>query len=148
MVRLFSLAGDRTLELDFPDVLHNLRLALVRAQEGRAGRGSDDVCRQALDNVADTLRTKSRGLIYEYRSQDPRVQSAADELSMVCGSHEAGQKGFRKVGLEDIGRCVRYLKRQFEEAGTRGASYLDLAAQVVAEEYRAAERKGLVEGHR
>ena len=142
VARLLSLAGDPGFESVWPDVLHNLRLALVRVQQGRVADLTDSECMEAVGNASDTLRTRSKGLIYEYRSHNPHAQLAADELLQVVGNHETGQKGFRRVGIEDLGRCLRYLKQQFEESEKRGTGYLSLAAQAVGRQYVAGEGAG------
>ncbi|MEO0082328.1 MAG: hypothetical protein ABIL25_08575, partial [candidate division WOR-3 bacterium] len=116
MVRLLTLAGDVTVERSWPDVVHNLRLALLRVKQTRVQDLTDRECGEAVGNVADTLRTRAKGLIYEYRSQNSRVQLVTDELAEVASCHEQGVRGFRRVALEDIAMCVRYLKRQLEQA--------------------------------
>lgn len=144
LLRFVSLVRDIAPEDDWYVVLHNIWLAMVRMRQGRVPELSDADCREAASNVADTLRTRSKGLIYEYRSQNPRVQLVADELTSVVFSHEAGRGGYRKVGTEELGRCLRYVVRQIEEAEKQSISFLDLAAQTVTGEYLADDRSLLV----
>lgn len=119
------------------EVIHNLRLALVRSREGRVRDLTDDEARQALAGVSDMMRTRSKGLLYDFKTPDPRVQLAADELAGFAGLHERGEKGYVRARPEDIARALTYLARQAERAGAeaRGpAVFLDLCALVTAAE--------------
>ena len=134
---LFELGSDPNFERVMGEVLHNLRLALVRSREGRVRDLTDDEARQALAGVSDTMRTRSKGLLYDFKTPDPRVQLAADELAGFAGLHERGEKGYARARPEDIARALAYLARQAERAGAeaRGTTvFLDLCALVTAAE--------------
>ncbi len=135
MAKLMWLVRDQVPEDSWYVVLHNIWLALVRTQQQRLRELSDAECREAVADAANTLRTKAKGLIYEYRSQNPRVQLVADELALVISAHETGRGGYKKVELGELERCLRYVIKQIDEAHKRGMSFLDLASRSVTGAY-------------
>jgi len=142
LLKLMALAADRELEVDWHDVLHNLRLALVRVQGERVADATAAEASEALDNAAMTVRTRANGLIYEYRSHDPRVQFLADELLRVAEGHRTGAAGFRRVGPDEVLGCLRYIRRQAEAARKRGSDYFGLTGQAVGRSYVTATAPG------
>ena len=133
------------MELRYGEVLHNLRLTSTRFRRNRL---HDLKARQAFANVADTMRTRSSGLIFDFRSADPRVQMLADELLSVSTLHERGEKQMVKTDAVDLMKCFKYLERQAAAAEKRGrgdAAFLDLIAQSVTGEFLTREVEGLVE---
>ena len=92
LLRLAELGGGPNTELRQGDVLHNLRLAVSRIRRSRLRDLKDGEARQAFANAADTMRTRSSGLIFDFRSPDPRVQMLGDELLSVATLHERGEK--------------------------------------------------------
>ncbi len=135
LLRLVELAGDRELETDFFDVVHNLRLVLVRARRDRGPDLTAEVTAEALENAAATVRTRSRGVIYEFRSHDPRVQLLGDELLRVAEGHRGGEGGFRRVEATEVVRCIEYIRHQVKAAGQRGIDHFELAGQVVGRDF-------------
>lgn len=132
--KLAELSGDPEFEWKRSEVLHNLRFALSRVRNTRLRDVTDEEAARAFANVADTMRTRSSGLVYDFRSPDPRIQMLSDELLAVANLHEKGEKGLLKTDAGDLMACLRYLERQAKAAGRleRGAAYfLDLAAQGV-----------------
>ncbi len=134
LLKLVAL-GERDLEIAEFDVLHNFRLALVRVRRNRVHDLTEAEMKQALANAADTLRTKSKGLIYEFRSHNPRVQFATDELTAVAERHEKGDKGFRRVESGELAHCLRYLRHQAEDAIEREVGFFELTVQAVGRNY-------------
>jgi len=124
--RLLDLAGDPMVEYEMNDFMHNLRLALMRLVRTRLSDLSDSEAAEAIGNLADSLRTQRGGLIYEFRSSNPRIQMVTDALGSVLELHGKGEKELRKVGFEDAERCVRQLKRQVDAALKREVSFLAL----------------------
>jgi hypothetical protein len=135
------------MELRHGDVLHNLRLAVTRFRRTRQPDLKDSETRQAFMNLADTMRTRSSGLIFDFRSPDPRVQMLYDELVSLASLHERGEKGMVKADAATLMQCLKYLEKQdaVAEKQERGATfYLDLIAQSVTGEYLTREAGGLV----
>lgn len=149
LLRLAELGGDPDMELRHGDLLHNLRLAAALFRQSRLPDLKDSEARQALTNLADTMRTRSSGLIFDFRSPDPRVQMLYDSLLAVATLHERGEKGMAKTDAATLMQCLRYLQRQATaaEKQERGATYyLDLIAQSVAGKYLTQDTPGLVGG--
>lgn len=136
--RLAQVSGDPRTEIDWADVLHNLRLAAVRVRDSRLRDAADAELAQAFANVADTLRTRSHGLVYDYRSPDPRVQLFADEVAAIAGLHERGERGFRKVGPVDLAVLLRYVAAQCR-APAGAIACIDLFSQSVSRRFAGGE---------
>jgi len=124
--RLLDLAGDVAIEYELNDVMHNFRLALMRLARTRLSDLSASEAAEAIGNLADSLRTRRSGLIYEFRSSNPRIQMVTDALATVFELHEKGDKALRKVAPEELERCVRQLKRQVDAALRREVAFLAL----------------------
>jgi hypothetical protein len=138
--KLAELSGDPEFEWKWGEVLHNLRFALARVRNTRLRDLTDEEAGRAFANVADTMRTRSSGLVYDFKSPDPRIQMASDELLSVAGMHEKGEKGMLKADAAGLMACLRYLERQAKAAAgqDRGpAHFLDLAAQAVGSVFAA-----------
>jgi hypothetical protein len=130
-------------------VLHNLRFSVTRFRRDRLRDLKDSEARQAFANVADTMRTRSSVLIFNFRSPDPRVQMLADELLSVAALHERGEKQMAKTDAADLMKCLKYLERQAaaaEKLGRGNTAFLDLVAQSVTREFLLEQTQGLVRG--
>ena len=149
LLKLAELGGGPEMELRHGDVLHNLRLAVSRTRRSRLRDLKDSEARQAFANAADTMRTRSSGLIFDFRSPDPRVQMLGDELLSIATLHERGEKGMTKTDAATMMQCLKYLEKQTvaaEKQGRGDTMFLDLAAQSVAREFSTREPEGLVRG--
>jgi hypothetical protein len=149
LIRLAELSQDPDFEIRHGEVLHNLRLALTRIRRSRLVDLTDAEARQALSNAADTMRTRSSGLIFDFRSPAPRVQMLYDALVGVATLHERGEKGMAKADAATLMQCLKYLERQAAtaEKEERGATFfLDLMVQSVSNEFLTREPTGLVGG--
>jgi hypothetical protein len=138
LLRLAELGGDPDMELRYGEVLHNLRLGLARVRRGRRPDLKDSEARQAFANAADTMRARSSGLIFDFKSTDPRVQMLGDELLSLATLHERGEKGMARTDAADLMKCLKYLERQaaaVEKLGRGDTVFLDLVAQSVAGEF-------------
>ena len=149
LLKLAELGGGPDMELRYGDVLHNLRLSVTWFRRNRLHGLKDSEARQAFANVADTMRTRSSGLIFDFRSPDPRVQMLVDELLPVATLHERDEKQMAKTDAADLMKCLKYLERQAAAAEKQGRGdnvFLDLIAQSVTREFLLREAQGLVQG--
>jgi len=149
LIKLAELSQDPDFEIRHGEVLHNLRLGVTSFRQKRLPDMKDSEARQAFANVADTMRTRSSGLIYDFRSPDPRVQMLYDALVSVATLHERGEKGMAKADAATLMQCLKYLERQAAtaEKQERGATFLlDLIAQSVSREFLTREPEGIVRG--
>jgi hypothetical protein len=149
LLKLAELGGGPDMELRYGDVLHNLRFSVTRFRRDRVRDLKDNEARQAFVNVADTMRTRSSGLIFDFRSPDPRVQMLGGELLSVATQHERGEKQMAKTDAADLMKCLKYLERQAAAAEKQGhgdTAFLDLMAQSVTREFLLEQTQGLVRG--
>lgn len=119
---MLNLAGDPHFEADWHDVLSPLRQTAARILRQSKEATAIKVLLQALTNAAETAKTRSSGLIYEFRSPDPATQAATDELLTAASARTTGHGTFRQVSFTDIAMCLRYLHRQVAEALKRGVN--------------------------
>ncbi len=149
LLKLAELGEDPDMEIRNGEVLHNLRLSLARLRRSRLRDLTDSEARQAFANAADTMRVRSSGLIFDFKSTDPRVQMLGDELLSVAILHERGEKGMARTDAADLMKCLKYLERQAAavEKLERGvALFLDMISQAVSREYLVREPDGVVLG--
>jgi len=150
LLKLAELGGDPDVEVRYGEVLHNLRLSVTRTRRGRLPDLKDGEARQAFANVADTMRTRSSGLIFDFRSPDPRVQMLGDELLSVAALHERGEKGMARTDASTLMRCLKYLEHQTTaaERQERGdVLFLDLIAQSISRQFLRPEPEELLGQH-
>lgn len=119
-VQLAALGGDAVVERTWPALVHNLRLALVLARKGRVDGLTDAEAHKALSGAADTFRARARGVIYDFKTPDFRVQLVVDELLRVAGLHERGEQGFQLCRADDIRSALSYLARLAERSVAAG----------------------------
>lgn len=129
--RLVNLAGDYEFEANFLDVIHNLRMAIVKTKEKTHSNLSEDEALQAIDNVLRAQRALSRGVIYEFRSPNINIQMIMEGLMLVSRWHQDGEKGLRRFGSGEITACLEYLQRQARVAKEKGVKFLELWANSV-----------------
>ena len=147
LLKLAELGGDPDVEVRYGEVLHNLRLSVTRTRRGRLPDLKDGEARQAFANVANTMRTRSSGLIFDFRSPDPRVQMLGDDLLSVATLHERGEKGMARTEASALMRCLKYLEHQAAAAERQGRGdyvFLDLIAQSISREFLRREPEELL----
>lgn len=124
--RLVNLEGNAKFESDFFEVLHNLRMAVVKIKEKTHSNLSEDEVLAAIGNVLRTQRALSRGVIYEFRSPNIHIQMVAEGLMTVMRWHKDGEKGLRRIEPRHIATCLEYLQRQAQVAKEKGVKFLAL----------------------
>ncbi|MEO0070672.1 MAG: hypothetical protein ABIK39_01105 [candidate division WOR-3 bacterium] len=129
--RLVNLAGDNRFEVKFFEVLHNLRMTVVKIRARANFNLSEDEVLEAIDNVLRTQRALSRGVIYEFRSPNVNTQMVMEGLMLVVRWHKDGEKGLRRLEPEEITTCLEYLQRQGQVAKEKGVKFLELWANSV-----------------
>lgn len=130
--RLVKLSGDGEFEITWFEVLHNLRLTLIRVGQKTATKLTNDEASAALANLIASRRVRSKGLIYELRSPNPNIQEVADSLRTMVERYEkegAGQNG--RYAPSELDECLRYLHRQAKTAEQKGVDFLGLLSLTV-----------------
>ncbi|MBM3322698.1 hypothetical protein FJY69_04395, partial [candidate division WOR-3 bacterium] len=131
VVRLARASGSPEFSREWVDVLHNLRWALLWSEVRDL---TDGEARAAFEHAASTLRTRSKGLIYDFRSPDPRVQMIVEELLQVADAHEQGLHGLRRAGPAELAACLRHLERTvaaFLQQASGENRFIEVAAQSI-----------------
>ncbi|MGQ9708140.1 MAG: hypothetical protein ACUVUR_04620 [bacterium] len=141
--RLVRLNGDPEFELKWFEVLHNLRLALVRVKELTQPALGDDEALVALANIIESRRVRSKGLIYDFQSPNPNIQKAADALMKVIEHYENGRTGPEpEITPAELTGCLRYLHQQASTARDKGVRFLSLFGLCVGSRLIGLERAG------
>jgi hypothetical protein len=84
-------AGDteplkRVRELD-AEYVNALDQSILEVRNNRFRDLLDREVKEALENVLKTVETAEKGLLYEYRSPDPRIQILADSVKRVADEY-------------------------------------------------------------
>uniref|UniRef100_A0A7C4CBK8 Uncharacterized protein n=1 Tax=candidate division WOR-3 bacterium TaxID=2052148 RepID=A0A7C4CBK8_UNCW3 len=133
LVRLAGIAGDLEFERQWFEVLNVLRQALLDFR--RTDAATLDWLAAGIANAAETARVRTSGLIYDFKSTDPRVQKVADALGQVAAGFGQGRSDRPRIEPVEMARCLRYVERQTRAAAERGMSaetYFDLLCQSVS----------------
>ncbi|MGQ9679125.1 MAG: hypothetical protein ACUVUD_07615, partial [bacterium] len=129
--RLVDVSGDGAFELKFFSVLHDFRLTLVKFREIYRDAISDSEIVTAIKNAAETLRVRSRGLIFDFKSTNPTVQQATDSLLEIAEwYHNKGTEG-STIGFEELSAGLRYLEKQILSASQRSIDFWSLVRGTV-----------------
>lgn len=129
--RLVDLSGDRYVELKFFSVLHDFRLTLVKFLEIHKGTISDSEIVTAIKHAAETLRVRSRGLIFDFRSTNPKVQQATDLLLEIAEWYHNNGKEENTIGFEELSTSLGYLEKQILSVTKRGIDFWSLVKETV-----------------
>lgn len=88
----------------------------------------DREVKEALENVLKTVETAEKGLLYEYRSPDPRIQILADSVKRVADEYREK----RKVETIETRTClmaaITAIKSMLKH-NPDSTAYLDLITQ-------------------
>jgi hypothetical protein len=115
-----------------PEYVNALDLSILEIRNTRFRDLLDREVREALENVLKTVETGEKGLIYEYRSPDPRIQILSDGIKRVVGEFQ----NKRRVETEETKACllaavtaIRSMLRHNPDS----VAYLDLITQYARE---------------
>jgi hypothetical protein len=115
-----------------PDLLHNLELAILTTRDTRFRDLRDQEVKEALENTHRTILTVRRGVLYAYKSSDPRVQILTDAVQALIAKHSQGEEGLRKPAPEEFEGCLVASLAVLKAAVRRNpesTEYLDLVTQ-------------------
>jgi len=134
--RLVKLSGDAEFEVTWFELLHNLRLTLMRVREKTNLKLTNNEAITALANLIESRRLRSKGLIYELKSPNPNIQEATDNLRMIVEHYEksGGNQNGRYLPSELDG-CIRYFHQQAKTANRKGVDFLGLLSLTVGKRF-------------
>lgn len=127
------------------DVIEHLEYAIGRERLLSRDLADRDVV-QAVDILIETYRTEDKGILYERKSDDLRVESLRRELRKTVESfrNPGGEqsKGLvdprnRRLPLREAVECLEFVRSMAEAyMGDRGADkrYVDLLARMIRRE--------------
>ncbi len=136
--KLVNFQGDGEFEVAQFEVLHNLRLGLIKSRERARFTLTVEEVLSAINNAVETLRIRFSGLLYDFRSPNPNVQQTTEAILEIVQGHEKGDRGLKKVELSDILRCLQYIKRQIGAFQERGADFWGVIGDCVGRHFLAA----------
>ncbi len=133
--KLVSFWGDGEFEIAQFEVLHNLRLGLIKSRNETRPPLTDEEALTAMSNAVETLRIRSSGLVYDFKSPNPNVQQTTETILEIVRWHETGERGLKKTGRGDLLRCLQYIKRQLNAARERGVDFWGLIENCVGRHF-------------
>ncbi|MEO0108153.1 MAG: hypothetical protein ABIK62_03155 [candidate division WOR-3 bacterium] len=98
-----SLRRVRDIDPEFADALEE---SIRDVREDRFQDLRDREVKESLENVYRTLKTEEKGVIYEYRSPDPRIQIVADAVSHTIARYREGRETSHQIEPIAAQACV------------------------------------------
>jgi hypothetical protein len=89
-----------------PEFVNEIEHAINVVHTERFRDLKDREVKEALDNVFKTVQTEEKGLLYDYRSPDPRIQIMADAIARVIKRYREGENVSHKVDLLEVKSCL------------------------------------------
>lgn len=91
----------RVREID-PEFAGDFEHGILGIRETRFRDLKDREVKEAVENLMKTVRTGESGLLYEYRSPNPRIQIIADALKAVIDRYREGKNVSHSVGTDEV----------------------------------------------
>lgn len=130
--KLLNVYGDSEFERNWFEVLHDLRLAIIKTKTKSGSLPNDNEIVEALENVIERRRIKEKGLIYMPNSVNPNVQLLVTGLETILSHYEKlGTANTAKYKLSQLNTCLKYLLRQIRTARIKGVDIVRLISSVV-----------------
>ena len=85
-----------------PEFMNAVEIAILAVRGTRFRDLKDSEVREAAQNLFKTAETGEKGLIYEYRSPDPRIQILIDALNKVIQPYLEGKGVSHKVSTMEL----------------------------------------------
>ncbi len=128
--KLLNIYGDSEFERDWFEVLHNLRLAIIKTKSSPFP--NDDEIIAALENVIERRRIQEKGLIYAPKSVNPNVQLLVSGLERILSHYEKmGTTHAAQYESSQLNTCLKYILRQVRTAKIKGVDIVRLISGVV-----------------
>ncbi len=102
------------------DVVHNIEFATLKVKRTQLSDLKNTEIQEAIENLIKTYETEERGIIYEYKSSNYRVQTIIDNIHHIINQHrhitstqdirsQSIEKRLRKVPLYEIITCLKFV---------------------------------------
>jgi hypothetical protein len=122
-----SLKRVRELDAEYVNALDH---AVLAVRNTRFRDLLDREVKEALENVLRTVETSEKGLVYEYRSPDPRIQILADRVRRVVDAYQEKRRVENEVTRNCLTAAIAAIKSMLGH-NPDSTAYLDLIAQYV-----------------
>ncbi len=131
--RLAVVQAQTKFQEQFAEVIRTIEKALVEIRRLRFRDLIDSEVKEGLDLVIKTNETLAKGIIYEYKTVDPKIQSIIDAVQEMVNRHIDG-KTKPTIDRKEAILCLRFIfdsvKLQLKP-GKGKTSYLDFISQYV-----------------
>jgi len=123
------------------DIIHNIGLAALQVKRTRFSDLKGIEIKEALENLIKTYETEERGIIYEYKSSNYRIQSIFDNIQKIINQHRniafsnlqssiktVPERKLRKVKLDEVIAVLKFvlgLVKQCINKDTGNTAYFD-----------------------
>ena len=118
------------------DLIHNIQAAVLSVKRTRFSDIKDIELKDALENLIKTYETEERGVFYEYKSSNYRIQIIIDSIQDIVNQHRGSLQSSR-FSLTNIQKSqnlpdTRLRKATLHEIITSLRFMLDLVKQSIA----------------
>jgi len=121
---------------EYSDVLENIEFMILEARRAYPDLTDKEV-ESALDCLVRTYDTKEKGIIYEFKSESPRVQLVIDKVNAILEYRMSGQDTWlRLINPREAILCLHFILDSvyFHISRKKGeATYLDFIGQFFKE---------------
>jgi hypothetical protein len=117
----------------YAEVLRSIESALVETRRNRFRDLSDSEVKEALELLIKTVETLDKGIIYEFKATDPRIQMVIDSVHEAVNRHTEG-KNQPKIDRKEAIACLRSILatvKLHRKRSTSKTAYLDFTSQFV-----------------
>jgi len=103
------------------DIIHNIEYAILAVRNLHQDLADVEV-KEALENLIKTTETEQRGIIYEYKSSNCRIQSIIDSIQNIINQHRhlntmsqlqstrpSMEQKLRKIDLTEIISSLKFI---------------------------------------
>jgi hypothetical protein len=115
------------------DLVNNFNFTLLSIRKTGQPDLNNNELKEALDNLVKTYETEQRGIIYEYKSANYRIQGLFDALQEIINRHRHIKQNqniqapseeikLRKVTLDQIIQCLKFIQGMLKQAMSKNIS--------------------------
>ncbi|MEO0108013.1 MAG: hypothetical protein ABIK62_02420 [candidate division WOR-3 bacterium] len=129
-----------------PAFMSALEYAILEIQRTRFRDLKDQDVKAAIDDVYKTIQTEEKGILYQYRSSDPRIALLTSSVTKTVELFRSGQRGVR-VGSEEVKACLLAILNAVKMTTNRNpdsTDYIDLIVQYARDTDQREHPTGLI----
>lgn len=115
------------------DIINNMNFTLLEVKKNRLPDLKNSEVKDAIENLIKTYETEERGIIYEYKSPNYRIQSIYDNIENIINRHrqiapmqnsqsQSRENRLRKIQLDEIVDCLKFVSMLIKQSISRNIS--------------------------